>query len=86
MACGKFLARQLRARRTVPLQDLGFVSPTLYRWRAAREGMPAAGYVKGPRPANTDCEHNKPKRIEDVDSTGPDYAADACRSGLLAQT
>jgi len=24
-----------------------------------REGMPAAGYVKGPRPANTDCVHNK---------------------------
>jgi hypothetical protein len=27
-----------------------------------------------------------PKRIEDLDSTGPDHAADACRYGLLAQT
>ncbi len=27
-----------------------------------------------------------PKRIEDVDSTGLDHAADACRYGLLAQT
>jgi hypothetical protein len=26
------------------------------------------------------------KRIEDVDSSGPDHAADACRYGLLAQT
>ena len=27
-----------------------------------------------------------PKRIEDVDSTDQDHAADACRYGLLAQT
>ncbi len=26
------------------------------------------------------------KRVEDVDSSGPDHAADACRYGLLAQT
>jgi hypothetical protein len=26
-----------------------------------------------------------PKRVEDLDSTGPDHAADACRYGLLAQ-
>ncbi len=26
------------------------------------------------------------KRAEDVDTTGPDHAADACRYGLLAQT
>jgi hypothetical protein len=25
------------------------------------------------------------KRVEDVDTTGPDHAADACRYGLLAQ-